>query len=456
MNIDNKQIPDKVKYIVKTLNDNGFEAFIVGGCVRDLLLGNVPHDFDITTNALPNEVMSCFSQSQQVKQVGEMYGTIRLPYQGETFEITTYRIDLQSLDSRHPKGVIFSQNLKDDLSRRDFTINAIAADIAGNIFDPFNGVEDINNRLIRAVGNPSDRFTEDGLRILRGMRFSSKLGFEIEEKTFRAMLDCRNTLGNIARERIGQELYQIVMGKNVECVLLNCREVLGVIIPEFIPTFDFVQNSKYHQYDIYTHIIKSVALAPNNDAVRFALLFHDIAKPIVYTENKSGKHFLHHTSLSYEFVNNILPFFGYSKKFIAIVSGLVLEYDFQFRDLVYPTIKTAAIKRLLNKFGYDFLESLVQVNRADTLAQSGYMQKEKLEYGEIFIKEMKAIVNSKEPFTYKDLNIGGNDLLELGIPQGVVIGKILNAILLSVIDGHLKNEKSELLNFAKSYWMRMK
>lgn len=437
-----KLIPDTVKFILSRLEKAGFEAYIVGGCVRDLLLGVSPHDWDITTNALPVQTKNCFLD-YPVIETGIKHGTVTLLCNNETYEITTFRIDGSYSDNRHPDKVMFTACLTEDLARRDFTINALAANIKGQIFDPFLGLQDIKRHVIRAVGKPDDRFREDALRILRALRFSAKLNFAIDEKTKLSIIKNRQLLDKIANERIAKEFQDILCGQNSEQVLHEYRDVIAVFIPEIKPTFDFQQNNPYHQYTVFDHIIKSVQYAEKNKIVKLAMFFHDIGKPQCYSVDTDGiGHFYGHAQKSCHIAEQVLQRLRFDNKTTMNVSELV-----KYHDLVLQP-KSKFVLRMLNKLGEEQFRRLIEVHRADAAAQSLLGQNEQAALISGTYETLDHVISEQKAFSLKDLAINGNDLIEIGIAQGPLIGKILNEALDSVIDG-IPNSKEELLDFCK-------
>ena len=318
---------EKSLFVFDVLQNNGFECYAVGGCVRDMLLGITPNDIDFTTNANPDEILQCF-KDYKTFELGKKFGTISVVNDDMIYEITTYRIDGSYEDGRHPDSVTFSRNLQDDLSRRDFTINAMAMDKNGNVVDLFGGKQDLENKLIRAVGKPQKRFSEDALRIFRALRFSAKLGFSIEPETAASCHELSGLLSKVHPQRMQDELSRLLMTKNPENVLYEYRDVIGVIIPEFKPAFDFRQNTPHHRYDVFTHIIKSLCFAPEDLLIRVSLFFHDIAKPLCHTQDISGlSHFKGHPIKSAEISSEILRRFGYPKELALKVATNIITED---------------------------------------------------------------------------------------------------------------------------------
>lgn len=435
-------IPDYCKRIMAVLSENGFEAFLVGGCVRDSLMGFIPHDYDITTNATPDEMLRIFS-GFRVIETGPKHGTITVVIDGNNVEITTYRIDGEYDDNRHPKEVSFTRSLSEDLKRRDFTVNALAFNEEQGLVDLFGGKEDLDNKLIRCVGEPDKRFNEDGLRILRAMRFASVLRFNIQEETAKSIHKNKDLLKNISAERIFAELKKLLCGKNVEEILLLYKDVIAMFIPEIKPCFDFDQNTKYHCYDVYTHIVKSVSAVECEENLRISCFFHDIGKPQVYFTDENGTgHFYGHNKTSAKITENVLKRLKCDNETLKFVLQSVKYHDTE----IVPTER--AVKRFINKTSPSFLRSLLKIKRADAAAHAPkYRNRE--EYINNILSVLSKIEEEKQCFSLKNLAINGNDLIELGYKPNEKMGEMLNNLLLAVIDGEVKNEKEELIKFIK-------
>lgn len=435
-------IPSYCKKIMDLLQKGGFEAYIVGGCVRDSLMGKIPNDYDITTNATPNEMLECF-KGQRVVKTGLKHGTITVVLENKNIEVTTYRIDGDYLDNRHPKSVEFTKSLKEDLKRRDFTSNALAFNQKNGLIDLFNGENDIKNSVLKCVGNPDKRFSEDGLRILRALRFSSVLDFEIENETAKSIHKNKNLLKNISSERVFAEFKKLLCGKNAQKVLLEFKDVIAVIIPEIKPCFDFDQHTKYHCYDVYTHIVKTVSASENDERLRLSAFFHDIGKPEVYfaDENNVG-HFFGHNKESVKKTNNALNRLKCDNETKNFVLDMVYYHDFEI------ALDEKSVKRFLNKTSPEFLRQLVKIKRADAFAHAkNYRNRE--EYLTSLLSILEKIEAENQCFSLKNLAINGRDLIENGFSEGEKIGKTLNYMLESVINGEVKNEKEELLKLIK-------
>ena len=433
-------IPEPAMKALRLLEDAGFEDFVVGGCVRDSLLGKTPDDWDITTDALPEETKEVFKDFRVI-ETGIKHGTVAVIVDGMLLEITTYRVDGEYLDNRHPKDVVFTRNLREDLARRDFTINALACSGDGKLIDEFSGMQDLNDRVIRCVGEPDERFAEDALRIMRALRFSSTLGFDIEEKTEASVHKNKDLLKNIAAERITDELLKLLCGEKVTETLINYRDVFAVIIPELEPCFDFDQKNYHHIYDVYTHIAYSVGGARALPDVRLALLLHDIGKPDCFFVDEEGVgHAYGHAEKSAELAQKALSRLRLPSDMQETVLTLVRFHDYP----VEPSKKI--IRRRLNKFGPEVFEKLMYVKQGDNFAHN-----RDIKDFEPLINEILQMAKEQEDdcFTVKRLDIDGNDLKALGL-EGPEIGKTLEKLLEEVMDDKLENRHEVLIERAKT------
>lgn len=437
-------LPAGAKTIIRKLGMYGFDAYVVGGCVRDGLLGSKPHDWDICTSAKPVEVLKCFSENRVI-ETGLKHGTVTIVLDDGQYEVTTFRIDGTYSDNRHPDKVTFTSDLREDLSRRDFTINAMAYG-PGGLVDPFGGVEDLQDGVIRCVGNPDERFTEDALRILRAMRFSSTYGFRIDEKTAKSIHDNKDKLNNIAVERVQSELCKMLLGRRVLDVLLEFSDIMATIIPEFEPCIGFDQHNRYHEYTVYDHIAHAVANYKGNDlSVKLALLLHDIGKPQCYTEDQNGGHFHGHAVPSRDIAETVMNRMHFDNKTKNEVIELVLYHD----AVIEPNAKT--VKRWLNKVGENRFEQLLKIRMADILAHTKGTQQSRIDrcvrLGDVLVD----VLQSEQCFQMKDLAISGKDILSLGVPQGKIVGDVLRHILDQVINGDILNELGVQMVEASAY-----
>ena len=439
-------MPQGAKKILDTLEQNGFEAFVVGGCVRDSLLGNKPNDWDITTSALPEEIAACFSKQTLVLN-GLRHGTVGIVEDGVLFEATTYRVDGTYSDNRRPDSVTFTRRLEEDLCRRDFTVNAMAYNDLTGVIDSFGGMEDLGKRLIRCVGEPKKRFEEDALRILRALRFSSKLDFSIEEQTARAVLEDKDRLKNIAMERIAKELLALLCGEGAGRVLREFPQVFFVFLPELAPMLGFNQNTPYHDLPLWKHTVKSVeSIAPQTD-LRLVMLLHDIGKPSCKTTDEQGvSHYHGHPRKSAAMARQILTRLRLPTGLNEEVVRLVLYHDYRCE----PSAR--AVRRLLNKVGEDTAKKLVQIRLADANAQSDYRREEKLRLIAAYESKLDEVLARGDCFSLKDMQLNGKDLISAGFSAGKEMGSVLQALLEEVIDGRLENRKALLLARAKELY----
>ncbi len=437
-------ISENAESIINLLLENGFDAYAVGGCVRDSLMKREAGDVDIASSATPQELEKVLSENSiKYVETGIKHGTVTAVINHEPFEITTFRSEGDYTDNRHPSTVEFIRDINTDLSRRDFTINAIAYNEKQGIVDLFGGQTDIDNRLIRAVGDADKRFKEDALRIMRALRFAAVLGFDIEEKTKKAIFDNKELLKNVAAERLFSELRKMILGSNIENVLTDYRDVIAVIIPELIPCFDYPQNTKWHIYDVYTHIVKSVALCPEKDYIRLAMLFHDIGKPYTKTvDSKGSDHFKGHPVKSAEIASQILKHFKVSNDLYYKVIKLIEVHDF------YIKLNKSNIKYWLNELGEELTLDYIDVKIADLNSHNIDLSKEEIDtlYQ---IKELtEEIIKNKEPYKIHDLKINGSVIKSLGY-SGKQIADVLDYLLEEVIRDPSKNNTSCLIRLVK-------
>lgn len=440
----NINIPESVKKALEILNSKGFSAYAVGGCVRDNIMGKVPHDWDITTDAAPQNIKNAFLGFKTF-DTGIKYGTVSVVIDGETLEITTFRDEKNYSDHRTPHEVNFVRSLEDDLKRRDFTINALCTS-GGEIIDMFGGIKDINNKTIRAIGDPDERFCEDALRILRALRFSSVLGFEIEEATKESIFKNRWLLRYVSRERIRVELLKLLAGENAKNILLEYREIIAVVVPDVRRMFNVPQNTPHHKYDVYTHTVESVTNIYPDPILRLTMLLHDIGKPSVLKIDRYGvAHFKMHPEQSVKIADKVLRSLKMSNEDTKYILSLIKEHDNRVEE------SERKMKRLLKAYDYSerFFEDYMKVRFADTLAQSEYLKKEKLNKLHVLYKNANEFIKSNKAVKIKDLLINGNDLLELGF-VGIEIGDILNEMAENIVLGDLNNTREELIRFAKS------
>lgn len=443
-------MPKNVDTAINLLQSAGFEAYAVGGCVRDSLLGKTPNDWDITTSAKPEDMKSVFADFHCI-DTGIKHGTVTVVIDGEPLEITTFRLDGEYEDNRHPKSVTFTSNLGADLGRRDFTVNAMAYSKKTGTVDLFGGQNDLKNGIIRCVGDPDRRFNEDALRILRALRFASVLDFEIEEKTAQSLLKNCALLGNISEERIAKELLKLVCGKGAKRILTDFAPVLFEILPELQPMYKNSHDNPHHCYDIYEHTLIAVESIDPEPTLRFAMLLHDCGKPAVKKFDENGvAHFYGHQRISAEISAQILARLKVSNKFRDEILFLVSNHD---RWELYEN--TEKMPRYLSKFGLDGVLKLLRVMRADVLAQSPeYRYRlDQIADAEEIAKNLAA---QKPCLSLSELQINGRTLMDIGIPQGRKLGAVLAQLLDEVIDGVTKNTQEALTTRAREIYSEMK
>lgn len=435
----------EVLEILNILNTAGHEAYLVGGSVRDFCLGLAAQDYDITTSALPEETMEIFQKAGYgVIPTGLKHGTVTVRVHHQSYEITTYRKDGAYSDGRHPDSVSFVSNLREDLARRDFTVNAMAWHPDQGVVDYFGGQQDLKAGVLRCVGEPGKRFQEDALRIFRLIRFASQFGFAVDPKTEQAARANATLLRRIAPERIQVELMKLLQGDHVETVLLQYPDILAVWIPEILPCVGFHQNNRYHVYDVWGHTCKAVASCKNIPELRLAMLLHDIEKPACYTQDilPDGSvkgHFYGHATQSAKTANTILRRLRFDNETIHTVTTLIGVHC----DPLTPNLKQ--IKRFLRKIGAPMLKLLIEHHRGDNLAQAPFVALERLPVWDEVEALVDQIIAEEQCFSLKDLAVNGSDLVALGIEKGPRIGVLLNQLLDDVISGKLPNDREALL-----------
>ncbi len=438
------QLPEKVKYIIDTITQAGYEAFAVGGCIRDSILGREPNDWDITTSAKPQQVKSLF---RRTIDTGIAHGTVTVMLDREGFEVTTYRIDGEYEDSRHPKEVTFTSNLVEDLKRRDFTINAFAYNDSVGLVDAFEGMKDIENGVIRCVGDAMERFSEDALRILRAIRFSAQLGYTIEESTRQAITALAGNLRHISAERIQVELTKLLVSPHPDYLRIAYETgVTAVILPEFDACMKTPQNHPHHCMDVGEHTLYSLKEVPADKRLRLAMLLHDIGKPVTCETDEEGiTHFHGHPSVSARMALDILKRLRFDNDTINVVTALVEFHD--YGNGVNPDMRI--VRRAMNKIGEEIMPLLFQVRRADVLAQSEYQRREKLEILNKWQNLFEKVQEQKQCVSLKTLAINGSDLIALGMKPGREIGETLKKLLDYVLDHPEENTKERLLEKLK-------
>lgn len=439
------EIPSGANEIIHTLQNNGYEAFLVGGSVRDSILGRPIHDYDITTSATPDEMMEVF-KDKRIIETGLQHGTITIVIDGEPYEVTTYRIDGNYSDSRRPDKVTFTKSLEEDLKRRDFTINAMAYNDEVGLVDPFNGMEDIEYYKIRCVGRAEDRFSEDALRILRAIRFASQLGFVLEPDTDWNISKMYKNLENISIERINSEFCKIAASSDFCVQMVLYHEVFSLFIPEIKNMFGFQQNNPYHIYDVWNHTVHAIEYCESDDLVtRLSVFFHDIGKPHCYQDSEDGiRHFKGHGRVSADMADKIMKRLRFDNDTREKVVELVYYHDATFE------VGKKYIKRWLNKIGEEQFRRLLNVRRADIKAQAYIEQESRLQKIDNIEYILEKVLQKDECFSLKDLAVNGKDLIEIGYKPGKEIGNTLNCLLQLVIEGVYPNEKDELLKYVET------
>ena len=438
-------MPENANRIIHTLKDAGYEAYIVGGCVRDAVLNKEPDDWDITTSAKPMEVKALFDRTIDT---GLAHGTVTVMFGKEGYEVTTYRVDGKYEDHRRPNSVTFTSSLMEDMKRRDFTINAMAYNDDEGVVDHFHGVEDLKKHIIRCVGEPKDRFDEDALRILRALRFSAHLDFDIDERTKEAIKKQAEFLKDISAERIQVELTKLLMSDHPER-LITAYElgVTKILLPEFDAMMETPQVNKHHAYNVGEHTVEVIKEVPKDKALRWAALLHDVAKPATHTNDGRWDHFYGHNEKGVEMASAVLHRLKFDNATIDKVKRLVYWHDYGMGEL--PKIKS--FRKALNKMGPDLFCDFTYIKRADILAQSEYQREEKLGKLETLKDYYKEIMENNQCLAIKDLAITGKDLMDIGIKPGPAMGEILNMLLDKVLEEPELNEREKLICIVDKY-----
>ena len=434
------RIPEPVRAVLARLEEAGYEAWCVGGAARDALLGREASDWDVATGARPETVMELFGPD--ALPTGLQHGTVTVRTAGTGVEVTTFRRDGDYLDNRHPDHVEFTGSLREDLSRRDFTVNAIAMNLRGELADPFGGRADLAAGILRAVGRPEDRFREDGLRIMRGLRFASRLGFAIEPETDGALRRCAPLLERIAPERLREETTGLLCGRYAERILLEYPEVLGVFLPEILPCVGFQQRNKHHCFDVWAHTARSVGEVKPLPVLRWTMLLHDLGKPDCFTLGDNGQgHFYGHWRVSVEKGGAILDRLRFDNQSKRTILTLVDRHDSEL------PLDEKTVRRRLRQLGEETVRLLLEVKRADNLAQApAYRDRQRL------IGQWEALLDmvlaEESCFSLRQLAVKGGDLTALGA-AGPRVGEVLEALLDRVVDGELPNDRGALLDYAR-------
>lgn len=444
-------VPPQARRVIEVLEAAGFEAWCVGGFVRDSLLGRPVSDIDIACSALwPQTEEACLAAGMRVHRTGEKHGTVTVVCDDAAFEVTTFRVDGAYSDARHPDEVRFVRSLKEDLARRDFTINAMAYHPLRGLADPFGGLEDARRGIIRTVGDPAQRFGEDALRILRACRFSSQLGFSLDGATYQAMLEGKRGLLRVSSERITAELQKLLLGDNVRDALLQTVDVLSAVLPELVAMKGFDQCTPYHCHDVLEHTARAVAGTPPYPLVRWAALFHDMGKPAAFFKEPGGRgHFYGHAKISVPLARGIMDRLTFSTAFRDRVLLLVERHD----DVFDATPR--AVKRALARMGGDveLFRALCDLKRGDASAQAPAYAEERMRRADDLLRVLDGILAEGEAFTLKHLAVNGRDAMDAGIAQGPSVGAALAAALDAVIDEQIPNDRETLLAFLDE-WRR--
>ncbi len=432
-------LPEKVKYIIDRITEAGYEAYAVGGCVRDSILGREPDDWDITTSAKPQQIKALF---RRTVDTGIAHGTVTVMLDREGYEVTTYRIDGEYEDHRHPREVVFTSRLVEDLRRRDFTINAMAYNESAGLVDAFDGMGDIRRGMIRCVGCARERFTEDALRILRALRFSAQLGYEIQEDTEEAIRELAPSLAAISAERIQTELVKLLLSHHPD-YLRRAYDmgVTAVILPELDRCMKTPQNHPHHCYTVGEHILHSLLEVPAARDLRLAMLLHDIGKPLTLeTDSRGVTHFYGHPTVSAGMAEEILRRLRFDNETIVTVRRLVEFHDYGNNVELTPVI----VRRAMNRIGEDIFSKFLLVKRADIMAQSLYRRREKLEAVEAWDRQYREIVARRQCVSLKDLALRGRDLIAAGMKPGPELGAVLQQMLEHVLEEPEDNTREKL------------
>ena len=431
-------LPEKVNKILTALHDAGFEAFAVGGCVRDSMLGKVPNDWDITTSAHPEDVKRLF---RRTVDTGIQHGTVTVMLGSEGFEITTYRIDGEYEDARHPKEVTFTSSLREDLRRRDFTINAMAYSPQNGLIDYFDGLTDLRRGVIRAVGDPEERFREDALRIMRAVRFSAQLGYHIEENTRRAVRDMAPNLSKISAERIASELTRLLVSPHPEELRTMAETgIIAVILPEFDICMATPQHNPHHCYSVGEHIIHAVAAVRADKVLRYTMLFHDLGKPACHTRDEEGiDHFKGHAAVSADMAHAIMKRLKFDNETLKQVETLVRYHDLAMEET------SRSVRRGIAKVGENLFPLLLEVKMADGAAQSEYRRVEKRRKVEAWRAIYEQILRDRSCISLRQLAVRGGDLIAAGMKPGPEMGAVLHRMLEDVLDEPSHNQKEYLM-----------
>ena len=435
-------IPKHASDIIKTLSAHGYEAYVVGGCVRDSILGKEPADWDITTSALPEQVKALFPRTIDT---GLKHGTVTIMMDKVGYEVTTYRIDGTYEDHRRPNEVTFTSDLKEDLMRRDFTINAMAYNEEQGLVDLFGGIQDLTDRIIRCVGNPAERFDEDALRMLRAVRFAGQLNFKIEENT-KASIEAQHTfLKDVSAERIQTELVKLLTSPHPERIQDACElGITKVVLPEWDAMVGVKQNTIHHKYDVAEHTLHTLKHVKRDKYLRLTMLFHDMGKPAMKTTDEKGNdHFKGHALESEKIARTVLKRLKFDNETIRIVTKLVCYHDYRMEAT------PANVRRAMNRIGVELFPYYLAVRLADAKSQSTYMRREKIENIVEIRNLYKQILMENQCVTLRQLAVSGRELMELGMKPGRELGAMLSELLEYVLDDPERNTKENLCKYVK-------
>lgn len=443
-------LPENVISYLDKILQSGFDAYVVGGAPRDILMGKIPTDFDVATSATTEELKSVF-KGERVIETGVKHGTLSIMYNGEIFETTTFRIDGEYSDNRHPDSVSFSRDIKTDLERRDFTVNAIAVSVSGEIIDPFGGIEDIKRGVIRCVGNAEKRFEEDALRILRAIRFASKTGFKIDKDTFFAMLDKKCLLSSVSKERIYQELTKTLLGEFAAQAIGDYKEIIFEILPVLRAQDGFDQKSLSHCFDVFSHTLAALSLLREKNAVTaWATLFHDAGKPFTFVVDSRGYgHFPNHMEVSANIAEKVLKELKAPSDLIRRVTTIIRFHDEPLSSSRYE------VKKFLSLYGEEILKDLITLKFADIYAHSEHGIKKYSQERILLKRYFEEIVENGDCYKLSDLCVNGSDIASIGF-CGKEIGDILDRLLDAVMKGEAENNREKLLDLAKQWKQRIR
>ena len=438
-------MPAGAAFVLQRLKENGFQGYVVGGCVRDSLLGRAPKDWDVCTDALPEEMQRVF-RDQHVIETGLKHGTLTVMYDHEPYEVTTFRVDGEYTDHRHPDEVRFVKNVVDDLARRDFTVNAMAWNPQSGLVDAFGGQEDLRAGVIRCVGEADRRFGEDALRIMRALRFASVYGFDIEAETAAAVHRLKDTLRDVAAERIRVELAKLLCGQGAGKMLREYADVFFAILPQMAPMHGFDQRTPYHAYDVWEHTVRAVENAPPTETLRLTMLLHDAGKPAAFTVDEQGVGHAHgHHRLSAEIAAEVLAYLRLDNATRDRILMLVEHHDWPL------STERTLLKRRLNRLGEEALYQLIEVQRADALGKGTEAAADVEARTETLRQALTALLAERPCVTLRDMAVNGRDLMAEGIAHGRQLGETLNWLLAEVLNERLPNEREALLSAARTH-----